>query len=244
MIRSLRIGLALGATLAISGSAWSQTTHTITQTGLNFSPAALVVDCGDTVEWIFTGFGDHTVTEATFAGPAFNELLTPGNPLVSVTFNTKFLFENPRAGNVYDYVCLNHVAFNMDGDLSVVCPWVDEGSALAGVTGDPLFYGDGPLTNGSLNTLQLENAAPNANGVLFVALGPAGAGAPFKGGTLIPVPILLQVGLTTSPTGTITLPFLMPGGLTGVPLLFQWAVSDAAAIKNVSLSNAMSATGQ
>ncbi len=247
MVRTFRTGLMLAVILTVPGLASAQTTHTVTQTGLSFSPANVLIDCGDTIEWVYTGFGDHNVIEGTDPGTlltaAFNEPLTPADPLATVTVTTKMLFENDL-GSVIDYYCLPHLSFNMVATITVSCPWADEGSALAGVSGDPLFYGNGDLTDGSFNTLELENAAPNAGGVLFVALGPAGAGAPFKGGTLIPVPILLQVGLTTTPAGTISLPFLMPTGLTGVPLLFQWAISDAAAVKNVSLSNAMTGTGQ
>ncbi len=247
MGRSSVVALALFAIFAVPGSAWSQTTHTVVQAGLSFSPSAVLVECGDNVRWVWTG-GGHTVTEGTDPGgwpdAAYNEPLTASSPSLTVTFDTRFLFLNPRPGHVYEYLCLPHFDFNMLGSVTVTCPWADAGSGLAGVSGDPLLYGDGPLSSGSVNTLELEAASPNSPAVLFVALGPAGTGAPFKGGTLIPVPILVQVGLTTSAAGTITVPFVMPAGLGGVDLLFQWAISDAAAVKNVSLSNGMSAAGQ
>ena len=60
------------------------------------------------------------------------------------------------------------------------------GSALAGVTGDPLLVGTGTLADGSSNSAKLSNAAPSATAGLFLAL--SSTPVPFKGGTLLPSP--------------------------------------------------------
>ena len=116
-------------------------------------------------------------------------------------------------------------------------PWSDLGQGLAGVSGVPVLAGSGPATSGSANALALTNAAPASPAALFAALGPAGVGAPFKGGTLLAVPVLIQIGFGTDGAGAITLPFVMSPGLSGVSLVFQYGISDGAAVKNVALSN-------
>ncbi len=113
------------------------------------------------------------------------------------------------------------------------------GCADAGVTGAPLFSGAGPLTAGSAASLLLSSAAPSAPAMFFVAFGPGGAGAPFKGGTLKAVPVLFGVALTTDATGSAAIPFVTPGGLSGGSVVGQWAISDAVASANASLSNAL-----
>ena len=119
--------------------------------------------------------------------------------------------------------------------------WCDIGCALAGVSGDPLLVGTGSLAAGSLNAVDLSNAAPNAIAGLFVAL--ASSSIPFKGGFLKPFPFFDPVLLATSPTGTIHIPFLMPTGVpSGTSLWVQFAIQDGAAVKGVSLSNALEGT--
>jgi hypothetical protein len=116
--------------------------------------------------------------------------------------------------------------------------WTDEGSALAGVAGDPRLAGSGTLAAGSDNAVDLSNAAPSATAGLFLAL--ASTPVPFKGGTLVPVPFFEPVIVTTSGTGSLPLPFVMPVGVpAGTELWVQWAIQDAAAVKGVSLSNAV-----
>ncbi|RKY18287.1 MAG: hypothetical protein DRQ55_13735 [Planctomycetota bacterium] len=116
--------------------------------------------------------------------------------------------------------------------------WTDQGAALAGVTGDPLLVGSGPLIDGSNNAADLSNAAPSAIAGLFLGL--SSTPIPFKGGTLKPFPFFDPVILNTSVSGTISSSFVMPAGVpTGTELWVQWAIQDAAAIKGVALSNAI-----
>jgi hypothetical protein len=119
-----------------------------------------------------------------------------------------------------------------------VAPWTDQGSALAGVFGDPLLVGQGDLSTGSDNLVSLSQAAPSALAGIFIGL--AGGGVPFKGGTLKPFPFVGPVILGTGPTGTLPLPFVMPPGVPpGTEMWVQWAIQDATAIKGASLSNAI-----
>ena len=116
--------------------------------------------------------------------------------------------------------------------------WSDQGCALAGVSGDPLLVGSGPLSGGSSNAAALSNAAPSATAGLLIGL--SSTPVPFKGGFIKPFPFFDPVILNTSAGGAITIPFVMPAGIpAGVEIWVQWAIQDAAAVHGVALSNAI-----
>ena len=116
--------------------------------------------------------------------------------------------------------------------------WLDLGSALAGVAGSPVLKGSGTLAPGSAGTLALSKARPLAPATLFVSA--SSTPAPFKGGTLVPLPALLTVPLATSASGALVLPFVWPIGVpSGASFWFQMAIADPAAVKGVALSNAL-----
>jgi hypothetical protein len=122
----------------------------------------------------------------------------------------------------------------------VVPPWTNLGYALRGVSGPPLLVGTGALTPGSAGTLVLGNAAPSAYSVLFISL--VGTPTPFKCGTLVPLPVALQLPLFTNGTGSIALGWASwPGVLSGLDLYFQYAIQDAGAACGVALSEALRA---
>ena len=126
-------------------------------------------------------------------------------------------------------------------DIWAPSPWTDLGSGLAGTSGIPSLAGNGTLEAGTTGSLVLTAANPSAQSLLFVSL--SSTPAAFKGGTLVPVPPLVSVPLVTLPEGTLSFPFTWPAGVpTGTALWFQYAISDQAAIQQVSLSNALEAT--
>jgi len=119
-------------------------------------------------------------------------------------------------------------------------PWTDLGSGLAGMAGIPALTGTGPLTTGSAGSLALSNAAPSAICALFVSI--SSTPASFKCGTLVPVPVAIQLTLVTNGAGGLPLSWSSwPSGLSGASLYFQYAVADAAAACGTSLSNALRA---
>jgi hypothetical protein len=163
----------------------------------------------------FTGFGDGVVTLIVGA-------IGDDDDDQSV----------PDAGNGAAWL------LSLDGVVGVADAWSDEGCALPGNAGQPALVGCGDLTGGSSNSVDLSWANPNSVAGLFLAL--SSTPVPFKGGTLKPVPFLPPVFLTTSSTGTISIPFLMPLGIpSGTEIWVQWAIQDAAAVKGVALSNAI-----
>ncbi len=124
-----------------------------------------------------------------------------------------------------------------------VAGWTDLGLGLAGALGEPRLLGQGTLSPGALGSLTLADAAPTAPTALFVSL--FSMPTPFKGGTLVPLPVLVQVDLLTGIDGSLALPFAWPVGIpVGTELFFQSAVADAGAVKGVALSNALQATAK
>lgn len=125
-----------------------------------------------------------------------------------------------------------------DSVLRISSAWTSLGSALTGVSGNPVFAGTGSLAAGSSNSIELSKAAPSATAALFFAL--SSSSIPFKGGTLKPWPFFAPTFASTSALGAIGIPFLMPAGVPGgTHLVMQWAIQDAAAVHGVALSNAV-----
>jgi len=117
-------------------------------------------------------------------------------------------------------------------------PWTDLGGALPGLFFDPILVGTGDLGPGTSGSLLLSNAVGNRPAMLFVSA--ASTPVPFKCGTLVPMPSLLQLPLMTDGFGAISLSWSSwPGGLSGLSLYFQYAIKDPAAICGTSLSNAL-----
>jgi hypothetical protein len=124
------------------------------------------------------------------------------------------------------------------GCSATVSPWTNLGSSLPGVSGAPLLEGSGSMEDGSQNVLDLSNAAPSAVAILFAA--PSSLPTPFKGGIVLPDPIYPPTYGMTDAAGKIRFRFILPAGLpSGSQAWLQWGIKDAAAVKGVSLSNAV-----
>jgi hypothetical protein len=118
--------------------------------------------------------------------------------------------------------------------------WTSLGSGLAGASGVPQLVGTGALTTGSTGSLSLSNAAPAARAILFISL--SSTPAPFKGGTLVPNPVLWSLWDLTSWGGTLEHDFHWPAGIpSGTAIFFQYTSLDGAAVQGVALSNALRA---
>ena len=115
--------------------------------------------------------------------------------------------------------------------------WFDLGCAQAGSLGLPLLVGMGTLAPGFNDQLSLFQAHPGSTAVLVVGL--SLLGAPFKGGTLVPLPQTLLVR-TTNAVGVNHLPFFLPAGAPpDLELYFQYWISDPTASAGWSASNAL-----
>ena len=115
--------------------------------------------------------------------------------------------------------------------------WDLIGLGKAGSNGVPELMGQGPLLAGSPNQIDLQDAAPSASATLVFGL--SAVNAPFKGGLLVPVPDVL-VPLQTGADGGASLPFVLPQGTPpGIPLHFQFWISDPLATQGLSASNGL-----
>ena len=123
-------------------------------------------------------------------------------------------------------------AFDLDLDA-----WSDLGSGLAGSGPAPWLDGGGPLSGGTGNQLALSGGLPSSAATLVVGL--SQLDAPFKGGTLVPHPLLL-VPLATTASGTLSLPFTWPAGVPALTALyFQVWMADPGAPSGFAASNGL-----
>jgi len=122
--------------------------------------------------------------------------------------------------------------------LSAINAWVDKGSSLAGASGAPVLVGVGTMKADTQQIITLTNAAASANAILFAAA--TSNPQPFKGGVVVPNTAIPPTFGFTDATGSIEFRFVLPASFpSGGEAWLQWGISDAAAIKGVSLSNAI-----
>ena len=115
--------------------------------------------------------------------------------------------------------------------------WTGLASGLAGSSGVPLLVGTGPLSPSSGNQLDLTSA--NSSSAATLVFGLSQLNAPFKGGTLVPTPLLL-VPLATNPSGALSLPFTWPSNVPpGMALYFQFWINDAGGVAGFAASNGL-----
>lgn len=108
---------------------------------------------------------------------------------------------------------------------------------VAGAGGYPLLAGSGTLVPGGDVSVHLGSAAPHAVGRLFAGTGIAFAS--FKGGVLVPQPIVVQSFLTDG-GGQQTWSAAWPAGLpAGSSVYLQAWILDAAAVQGVAGSNGL-----
>ncbi len=120
-------------------------------------------------------------------------------------------------------------------------PWEDVGEGLAGSGGlVPALEGFGTLAAGSAGSLQLVDALPAAPATLVVGI--TALNAPFKGGVLVPAPLLL-VALLTDPAGEVLLSWsAWPAGIpSGTEVFFQTWVTDSGGPKGLAASQGLKA---
>lgn len=184
---------------------------------------------GPDVEMVVTGADlGWPATTGTFTGTIESDLLN------GVLDQGLFWFSVPKlvmlsasggvTGQFLDSTITLELAEHCQEDLGFGGP----GAVQLAVCGET-------LQSGGSATLALSGAPPFAPMLLFagLSLGPT----PFKGGTLVPVPILLGIPLSASASGGLTLN--VPGGGGFASIVLQAAVVDPAQPAGVALSNAV-----
>lgn len=120
-------------------------------------------------------------------------------------------------------------------------PWLHLGGGTTGANGVPNLTGQGSLEAGAAGNLHLEDAAPSTVAALAVSV--ASTPIPIFGGTLHAFPLALTQTLSTSPDGTVDLPFNWPPlAVSGNTITFQVAVIDFTAPFSIVLSNGLGGT--
>lgn len=114
--------------------------------------------------------------------------------------------------------------------------WTVLGGAKPGSAGTPELRASGTLAAGAKNALYLGRALGSASATLVFGVAPLNA--PFKGGVMVPAPLLL-VTLASDVDGVLDLPFVLPALPPATPLFFQYWITDPGATHGVSASNAL-----
>jgi hypothetical protein len=119
-------------------------------------------------------------------------------------------------------------------------PWTSVPGGVAGKLGEPLLDGSGSLVGGEPLRITLSRALPGTPTTLV--LGVDVLGAPFKGGTLVPDPLLL-LSLPSDAWGYVVIDDVWPLGLpSGLDLVMQDWFADPVAVKKFAASNGVVGT--
>ena len=119
--------------------------------------------------------------------------------------------------------------------------WTDLGGALAGSAGTPSLTGSGELSAGQSITLTVAGAKPFAP--TWMILGVAAINLPFKGGTLVPAPLIAAGGLGTDATGGLAV--IAPINATlpaGTNIVVQAWMLDAGGVQGAAATNGVRGT--
>ncbi|HEX5009987.1 MAG TPA: VCBS repeat-containing protein [Planctomycetota bacterium] len=119
-------------------------------------------------------------------------------------------------------------------------PWHPLGYALGGTQGLPRQIGEGTLQPGDPYTITLQDARPLSNAALVAGLNTLYA--PFKGGTYVPTPQIVNYPLPTDADGRLVLAGIWPGpAAPGVDLFLQFWIQDPQGPKGWEASGAVQA---
>ena len=158
------------------------------------------------------------------------------NAVITNVTELRYFYGDPTFFFIFDQ-------WNVGADNArIFCdPWEDLGDGLAGTLAAPALAGGGTLAPGSPVSLTLEGALPATTATLV--LGTGVLGVPFKGGVMVPDPLLFVFGLPTGAGGGFLLSSTWPPGLpAGFTLVLQAWVTDAGGPAGYSASNGVKGT--
>ncbi|MFK5955782.1 MAG: plastocyanin/azurin family copper-binding protein [Planctomycetota bacterium] len=201
-------GLILVAGLTLSSVAAAQNNHTVkvAPSGFVFEPQDININVGDTVTWVWFGFGSHNVHASSGAFLSGNPTAAPNT--YSVTFDGTFLASNPVAGDLYNYFCDPHQAFGMVGSVNVMSPRV-----LSVTT----------FTAGSTGTIHVNGLNPNGTAMLGYSLAGNGPIDISMGTLSLSAPFSQLPPLTADAAGHAMMSVNLPAGLAGTTVYMHGA---------------------
>lgn len=120
-------------------------------------------------------------------------------------------------------------------------PWEDVGLGLAGTHGLPTLAVEGSLCDDEPGTLNIGNSL--RGGVVILIVGLSRIDAPLEGGTLVPSPDVLIVGLPLDAVGEHELPFTFPATVpSGLEFWLQGWIPDPDGPSGLAATNGVKAT--
>jgi hypothetical protein len=182
---------------------------------------------------VATNWGSDNATVLAGLGDG---TLAPAGSLVLQDNPSGTALADVDADGKLDLLAVNWGAATVSVLANVGGAWTSLGSALAGSNGEPALTGTGALSTGSSNALALSEAKASSPVTLVFGLGVLGA--PFKGGVMVPDPLLF-LPLTTNGDGALLLPFTLPAVPSGLPLTLQVWLADPAGSVGYAASNAL-----
>lgn len=139
------------------------------------------------------------------------------------------------------------VRLNLVGSLDAAIrldlgPWQKLGNGKPGSTA-PKLRAFGQLAGGTATTVRLTRGVPGGVAHLIIGLSPLNI--PFYGGTLVPSPDVVVLGLPLDADGALEFTTTFPSGVpAGAKIHMQYWIPDAGATLGFSASNAVVGTSQ
>jgi hypothetical protein len=179
--------------------------------------------------WVLHGadLGWPTAT-GTFSGSIGSDQLNGVLDAGLFGFATPELAMGSNQGGLTGQYVNSTIALELAGECQQDLGFAGPGNVTLAICGDA-------LGSGGAATLSVEGAP--AFGAVYLAVGVNLGAVPFKGGTLVPVPVLLAVPLVADGTGALALP--LHGGGGPATAYVQAIVPDGAQPAGFALSNAL-----
>jgi hypothetical protein len=189
---------------------------------------SLPVD-GTSKTWVLHGsdLGWPTAT-GTFSGSVGSDQLNGVLDMGLFGFSTPELVMGSNQGGLTGQYVNSTIRLELAGECQQDLGFAGPGAVTLSICGDA-------LGSGGTAILSAEGAPAFAPVYLVVGVDPGAV--PFKGGLLVPVPVLLVVPLVADGTGVLALPFHGGGG--PVTAYVQAVVPDGAQPAGFALSNAL-----
>jgi hypothetical protein len=191
----------------------------------------------------FDALGESLVYSTYYGGAGGDEISRIGldgsqDPVLGLLTGSSNLPTTPEA---YDKT------YGGAGDLAVakfdlgLLPWKVLGGGLKGAADVPNLAGTGALVPGTPARLSIRGGTPGSSA--FLVAGLSELDAPFKGGTMMPVPDIL-LPMSMAPQGALDLAFSWPAAPPGVVLTVQFWFKSLGEVASWSASNALQLTAQ
>jgi len=128
-------------------------------------------------------------------------------------------------------------------DVGSAAGFTPFGFGVAGTNGVPVLAGAGDLAAGSASGFQIATSGGVSGKVASLFFSLSQGSAPFKGGTLYTVPVLISLQFFVDPTGQVILPAAMPPAApSGLNIYCQTWMQDPGAALKFSSTNGLKLT--